>query len=96
MTDTRHTPESDGPQLSDKDRELLERIRPESLRQPAGKSRNLFVRNILNVVFIIIAIAAMVGLMVDNGHPMTWYALGLFAVLVKMVEVVMRMPGLKR
>lgn len=61
-----------------------------------GDMRNLFLRNVLNGVFMIMAVLAMVGLVVYSDSPATqmWcYGLGLFAVLVKMIEVVMRMPG---
>ena len=60
--------------------------------------RNLYVRNILNTLFILMAIIAMVGIVLTDkgGNLMAWYGLGLFAVVVKMVEVVLRMPGVKR
>lgn len=76
---------------------LIERLRAQ--RREKGErhnSRNLFIRNVLNTLFILIAIIAMVGIMVDKTHPMIWYGVGLFAVLIKMVEVMLRMPGLKK
>ena len=59
-------------------------------------SRNLFIRNILNVLFIIVALVAMVGILVSKEHIMVWYVVGLFAVMIKMVEVMLRMPGFKK
>ena len=61
--------------------------------------QNLFVRNILNAAFMLVAAIAMVGLIAYSDNPtisMWCYGLGLFAVLIKMVEVVMRMPGIRR
>lgn len=80
------------------DNDILERLRHperEALRHKPSKS--LFVRNILNAVFILIALVAMVGILVDGkgGHIMRWYAVGLFAVIIKMAEVLLRMPGMK-
>lgn len=62
-------------------------------------NRNLFVRNWLNGIFMLMAVVAMAGLLVFSNSEkgtMACYGLGLLAVLVKMVEVVMRMPGLKK
>lgn len=78
--------------------DILERLRnPQKAEEERKhKSKNLFLRNILNGIFILVALAAMIGILVDDAHIMTWYAVGLFAVIIKMVEVVLRMPGLKR
>jgi len=84
---------------STEDNDILERLRhPEREAQRHKMSRSLFVRNILNGVFIILAIIAMTGIVATgkNGNIMTWYALGLFAVVIKMVEVILRMPGMKK
>jgi len=84
---------------STEDNDILERLRhPEREAQRHKMSRSLFVRNILNGVFIILAIIAMTGIVATgkNGNIMIWYALGLFAVVIKMVEVVLRMPGMKK
>ena len=70
----------------DHSEDILERLRhPERDHQRKRMSRNLFIRNILNSVFILVAVESMI-----------WYGVGLFAVLIKMVEVVLRMPGLKK
>lgn len=62
-------------------------------------NRNLFLRNWLNGIFMLMAVAAMAGLLLFSGSEngtTACYALGLLAVVIKMVEVVMRMPGLKK
>lgn len=59
-------------------------------------TKNLFIRNILNGLFILIALVAMIGILVAKNHLMVWYAIGLFAVLIKMVEVMLRMPGMRK
>ncbi len=59
-------------------------------------TRNLFIRNILNALFIIVALVAMIGIIVAKEHVMMWYSVGLFAVIIKMVEVMLRMPGIKK
>lgn len=78
--------------------DILERLRhPEREHERQKTSRNLFVRNILNTLFILLAVIAMIGIVATpkgNGL-MKWYAVGLFAVVVKMVEAVMRMPHMR-
>ena len=61
-------------------------------------SRNLYLRNILNTLFIILSLVAMIGIVVsDKGRGlMVWYGVGLFAVIIKMIEAVLRMPGMKK
>ena len=84
------------PQSNETD--ILERLRhPERESERRKPSRNLFLRNILNGIFILLAIIAMVGIVASGqgGDMMLWYGLGLFAVIIKMVEVVLRMPGMK-
>lgn len=79
--------------------DILERLKhPEQEESRRKMDRNLYVRNILNTLFILMAIVAMVGIVLTDkgGNLMAWYGLGLFAVVVKMVEVVLRMPGVKR
>ncbi len=81
----------------DNEKDILERLKhPEQEAEKRKISRNLFIRNILNSLFILIAVIAMIGIAVtgkDDTHLMTWYGLGLFAVVVKMVEVMLRMTG---
>ena len=81
----------------DNDKDILERLKhPEQEADKRKISKNLFVRNILNILFILMAVIAMIGITVsdkEGSHLMTWYGLGLFAVVVKMVEVMLRMTG---
>lgn len=76
----------------------LERLKHPELKEQKQQrmTRNLFIRNILNALFIIIALVAMIGIIVAKQHIMVWYSIGLFAVLIKMVEVMLRMPGIKK
>lgn len=76
----------------------LERLKhPERKEQQKQRmTRNLFIRNILNALFIIVALVAMIGIIVAKEHVMVWYSVGLFAVIIKMVEVMLRMPGIKK
>ena len=81
---------------SSNENDILERLRhPEKMKQKRQMTHNLFIRNILNSIFIIVAHVAMIGILVDKAHLMIWYATGLFSVIIKMVEVMLRMPGLK-
>lgn len=70
----------------------------QELAETRRATRNLVIRNWLNGIFMLIAVAAMAGLLLFSNSEkamMACYALGLLAVVIKMVEVVMRMPGLK-
>lgn len=82
------------------DDEILERLRhPERERERRKKGKDLFVRNILNSVFILMAAVAMVGLALAWGNPQppAWCIwLGLAAIVVKMCEAMLRMPGMLR
>lgn len=76
----------------------LERLKHPERKEPKRRcmTRNLFIRNILNALFIIVALVAMIGIIVAKEHVMVWYSVGLFAVIIKMVEVMLRMPGIKK
>lgn len=77
--------------------DIIERLKhPEKERARRQMSKNLFIRNLLNSLFILLAIIAMIGIVVTDGNLMIWYGLGLFAVIIKMVEVMLRMPGIKK
>lgn len=83
---------------SEKD-DILERLKhPEQRSAHLQKNRNLRLRNTLNIIFILLAIVAMVGIACSfrSEHSMLWYAIGMIAVLVKMVEVVLRMGAAKK
>ena len=76
------------------DKEILHRLQhPEEETEQRKMSRNLYLRNILNTLFV-----AMIGIVVsDKGRGlMVWYGVGLFAVIIKMIEAVLRMPGMKK
>ena len=69
----------------DNDKSILERLKhPEMEARKRKAGKNLFIRNILNSLFILLAIIAMVGILfADKGSSLTiWYGLGLFAVLI--------------
>lgn len=80
--------------------DILDRLaHPEREEERRRPDRLFLLRNVLNAVFILIAVVAMVGIAVSwsNGSDRTWcYVLGLVAVGVKMVEVMLRMPTLLR
>lgn len=57
---------------------------------------NLYLRNILNGVFILLAIIAMVGVIISKSSLALniSYGVGLLAVLIKVIEVILRMPSM--
>jgi len=86
--------------LTEKDKEFLER-----LNQTAEKKENaagiksgklLHIRNILNAIFILLAIIAMVGILISKTRTyLVWsYGVGILAVVIKMAEVVLRYPSM--
>lgn len=84
--------------MQNNDNDILERLKhPEREPERRRTGRNLFLRNVLNAVFMIMAVAAMVGIAVnwDSREDAMWcYILGLLAVVVKMAEALLRMPDL--
>ncbi len=84
--------------MQNNDNDILERLKhPEREPERRRTGRNLFLRNVLNAVFMIMAAAAMVGIAVnwDSREDAMWcYILGLLAVVVKMAEALLRMPDL--
>lgn len=55
----------------------------------------LRLRNLLNIVFILLAIVAMIGIGIGltQEEPSNWgYVVGVVAVLVKFAEAMLRMP----
>ena len=54
------------------------------------------LRNILNGVFILLAVVAMVGVLASKTSLMLHisYGVGLLAVIIKIVEVILRMPSM--
>lgn len=67
-------------------------------KQHTKSNSNLLIRNILNIIFIIVSIIAMVCVVYSQqiGSLYVGYGIGLFAILIKMVEIVFRMPGLRK
>ncbi len=77
--------------------DLLNKLRErKQLQRRQRMTRNLFIRNILNALFMLVALIAMLGIVMNKEKAMVWYAVGLFAVIIKMVEVMLRMPGIKK
>lgn len=78
--------------------DILERLKHPAREAERRKADSrLRIRNVLNTVFILLALTAMAGIVAaPAGKLMTWYGIGLFAVLVKMVEVMLRMPGVRK
>lgn len=77
--------------------ELLKKLQEKKqMRRKQRMTRNLFIRNILNALFMLVALIAMLGIVMNKERAMVWYAVGLFAVIIKMVEVMLRMPGIKK
>lgn len=77
--------------------DLLNKLRErKQLQRRQRMTRNLFIRNILNALFMLVALIAMLGIVMSKEKAMVWYAVGLFAVIIKMVEVMLRMPGIKK
>lgn len=69
----------------------------EQLKRKQARRRLLYIRNGLNIVFMLLALVAMVGVCVFKAGE--WglylsYGVGIVAVLIKMVEAVLRMPGI--
>ncbi|MCH5182101.1 MAG: hypothetical protein J1F06_05650 [Prevotellaceae bacterium] len=79
---------------------IIERLKnPEREAERRKMTRNLFVRNILNAVFMLLALASMAGIVAtaaDSRMRTAFYLTGLAAVAVKMVEVMLRMPGFRK
>lgn len=82
--------------MQNNDNDILERLKhPEREPERRRTGRNLFLRNVLNAVFMIMAAAAMVGIAVnwDSREDAMWcYILGLLAVVVKMAEACCACP----
>ncbi len=84
--------------MQNEENDILERLKhPELEGQRRRPDRMLFLRNILNAVFILLAVIAMVGIGLSwksENSPAWGYAVGIVAVLIKMIEALLRMPGL--
>ena len=88
--------------MQDNHSDLLERLKhPEEEEARRQKvQNNLFLRNILNLLFILLALVTMAGIgyffFSGKDTPMWCYYLGIVAVIVKMCESMIRMPWLHK
>ena len=65
-------------------------------RQRMKERKMLLLRNILNAVFMLLAVVTMIGVWAFPEYTNQWYIIGLVAVCIKIVEVMFRMPGMKK
>lgn len=78
---------------------LSDRFSQKEYEERKRQQRSLYVRNWLNSIFIVISALAMIGVVAFSYSEigtMACYCLALIAVVVKMVEVMIRMSGFKR
>lgn len=71
----------------------------QNFEQKRKMTRNFFLRNVLNALFIVLSIIAMVGIAWTMNEPVVpqWcYVVGVVAVLIKMVEAMMRITQTTR
>ena len=79
--------------------DILERLaHPEREQERRTMSRMLYIRNVLNSIFIILAVIAMIGIGLSWGDvtPSWCLIIALIAVIVKMAEAALRMPSMLR
>lgn len=65
-------------------------------RQRMKERKMLLLRNILNAIFMLLAAATMIGIWCFPEYTNQWHIIGLIAVCIKIVEVMFRMPGMKK
>ena len=90
--------------MQDESSDILERLKHPELeearrKERKGNTRFLWLRNILNLVFILLSIATMVSIGWYWNEPFTpmWcFFLGFVAVIIKMFEAFLRMPYLSK
>ena len=82
--------------MNSEENDILERLKhPEREPERAERDKLFLLRNVLNTIFILMALVAMIGIAFSwyFTADVTWcYILGLCAVFVKMVEAMFRMP----
>ena len=91
MTEVKPQPNNEGADFI-----AAERRRLDAQRQ---RDKTLFVRNILNSIFILLAIVAMIGVLIAKPGTMLlyiFYGIGILAILIKIGEVMIRMPSMLR
>ena len=79
--------------------DILERLAyPEREQERRKMSRMLYIRNMLNSVFILLSVIAMIGIGLSWGDvtPSWCLIIALIAVIVKMAEAALRMPSMLR
>lgn len=79
--------------------DILERLaHPEREQERRKMSRMLYIRNVLNSVFILLSVIAMIGIGLSWGDvtPSWCLTIALIAVIVKMAEAALRMPSMLR
>ena len=79
--------------------DILERLaHPEREQEGRKMSRMLYIRNVLNSVFILLSVIAMIGIGLSWGDvtPSWCLIIALIAVIVKMAEAALRMPSMLR
>lgn len=79
--------------------DILERLaHPEREQERRKMSRMLYIRNVLNAVFILLSVIAMIGIGLSWGDvtPSWCLIIALIAVIVKMAEAALRMPSMLR
>ncbi len=79
--------------------DILERLaHPEREQERRKMSRMLYIRNVLNSIFIILSVIAMIGIGLSWGDvtPSWCLIIALIAVIVKMAEAALRMPSMLR
>ena len=90
--------------MQDNKSDLLERLaHPEleekRLEQASKNNHLLFIRNILNFIFIVLALVTMGAIgyyFTEPVIPMWCFLLGVIAVIVKMFEAFLRMPYMNK
>ena len=79
--------------------DILERLaHPEREQERRKMSRMLYIRHMLNSVFILLSVIAMIGIGLSWGDvtPSWCLIIALIAVIVKMAEAALRMPSMLR
>ena len=77
--------------------DILERLaHPEREQERRKMSRMLYIRNMLNSVFILLSVIAMIGIGLSWGDvtPSWCLIIALIVVIVKMAEAALRMPSM--
>lgn len=85
--------------MQEPDTDILERLKhPEDETERRKMSRMLYIRNVLNSIFILLALIAMggIGYHIGKTPPLWCYILALVAVIFKMAEAALRMPSMLR